>query len=243
MTEPEILFEDEYLIVLDKPSGLLVHPSWIAPRSTPNLTDWLSERYQQTIHTVHRLDRPTSGVIVFAKDKTTAQQMNALFADRQVSKRYLCVVRGYMPDEGMIDHPLKEELDKIADKQTNSDRPAQIALTAYRTLGRVEIPLAVGKYKAARYSLVEVHPHTGRKHQIRRHMKHLSHPIIGDTRHGDGRHNKLFRNELGVERLLLMAWELDFIHPATGEKMRCKAKADSSMAGLLERFGWGDVFE
>ncbi|MGB0467874.1 MAG: pseudouridine synthase [Pontibacterium sp.] len=242
MCELNILFEDDYLIAVNKPSGLLVHPGWIAPRNTPNLTDLLKDYLQGTAYTVHRLDRPTSGVIVFAKDKETAQKMNLLFTEHAVRKAYLCMTRGYTPEDGVIDHPIKEKLDKLADKYANTDKPAQEALTRYRRLATVELPIAVGRYPASRYSLVEVRPETGRKHQIRRHMKHIFHPLLGDTKHGDGRHNIAFREHFGLDRLLLMATELSFIHPVTGERLLLRAPVDAQVNRLFSQFGWSGLY-
>ncbi|MCO4758950.1 MAG: tRNA pseudouridine(65) synthase TruC [Oceanospirillaceae bacterium] len=242
MCELDILFEDDNLIAVNKPSGLLVHPSWIAPRGTPNLTSMLREYLQGTAYTIHRLDRPTSGVIVFGKNKETAQKMNQKFADREVQKTYLCMTRGYTPEGDVIDYALKEKLDKLADKMSNPDKPAQEAVSEYRRLGTVELPMAVGRYDVSRYSLVEVKPKTGRKHQIRRHMKHISHPLIGDTKHGDGRHNKAFRDHFDLDRLLLMAIELSFRHPESGELLTIKAPVDAYVDQLFSQFGWSGAY-
>ena len=242
MCELDILFEDDNLIAVNKPSGLLVHPSWIAPRGTPNLTSMLRECLQGTAYTIHRLDRPTSGVIVFGKNKETAQKMNQKFADREVQKTYLCMTRGYTPEGDVIDYALKEKLDKLADKMSNPDKPAQEAVSEYRRLGTVELPMAVGRYDVSRYSLVEVKPKTGRKHQIRRHMKHISHPLIGDTKHGDGRHNKAFRDHFDLDRLLLMAVELSFRHPESGDLLTIKAPVDAYVDQLFSQFGWSGAY-
>jgi len=238
-TELDILYEDDALIAINKPSGLLVHPSWIAPRRTPNCVSMI-KRYLDgaTVHTVHRLDRATSGVLLFAKQKEAAKVMNEAFAERRVRKTYLCVVRGYIDEEDVIDYALKEKFDKMEDKRTRQDKPAQDAVTAYRRLATVELPIPVGRYPAARYSLVECKPHTGRKHQIRRHMKHIFHPIVGDTKHGDGRHNKLWREHFDLQRLLLMATELSFYHPLTGEQIDLKAPVAPEADLLFQQMGW-----
>ncbi len=242
MCELDILYEDDHLIAVNKPSGLLVHPSWIAPRSTPNLTSLLKTYLGGTAYTIHRLDRPTSGVIVFGKTKETAQKMNVIFAEREVKKTYLCMTRGYTPEADTIDYALKEKLDKLADKMSNPDKPPQEAVSDYRRLGTVELPIAVGRYESSRYSLVEVKPKTGRKHQIRRHMKHISHPLVGDTKHGDGRHNKAFREHFDLDRLLLMAIELSFEHPVTGEQLTIKAPVDEQVDQLFSGFGWSGLY-
>ncbi|MFW1676394.1 tRNA pseudouridine(65) synthase TruC [Pontibacter sp. JAM-7] len=234
----EILYEDEHLIALNKPAGLLVHPSWLAPRGTPNLASILKQYWSASPYTVHRLDRPTSGVILFAKHKAVAQALNLTFAEHRIEKTYLCVCRGYVSASGTIDYPLQEEKDKIADKFMADDKPPQDAITDYRCLAQVELPLAVGRYATARYSLVQVKPKTGRKHQIRRHMKHIFHPIAGDTKHGDNKHNTVLRQHYALNRLLLMATELRFTHPVTEEELLLTAGVDADTDRLLTAFGW-----
>lgn len=242
-TELEILYEDDALIAINKPSGLLVHPSWIAPRRTPNCVSMI-KRYLEgaTVHTVHRLDRATSGVLLFAKQKDAARQLNEDFAERRVNKTYLCVVRGYIDEGGVIDYALKEKHDKMEDRRARRDKPAQEAITGYKRLATVELPIPVGRYECSRYSLVECKPHTGRKHQIRRHMKHIFHPIVGDTKHGDGRHNTMWRTELGLNRLLLMATELSFRHPISGETITLNAPVAPEVDSLLQKMGWQDCY-
>jgi tRNA pseudouridine65 synthase len=239
----DIIYQDDDLIAVNKPSGLLVHPSWIAPKKTPNLVYSLSRYFRGApVYTIHRLDRATSGVIVFAKNKETAQKMNQLFSERQVQKTYLCVTRGFTPEEGVIDYPLKPIYDKKADPFADPDKPAKEAVSAFKRLGTVELPIPVGKYPCARYSLVEVKPKTGRKHQIRRHMKHIFHPLIGDTNYGEGRHNRLFREHLDSRRMLLMATELTFNHPTTGEALTLRAPVSFNVAQLFDRLGWQGLY-
>lgn len=210
-----ILYHDDALVAVDKPSGLLVHRSWIAREATEFALQRVRDQIGQRVYPVHRLDRPTSGILLFAKDPDTARLMTEQFAERQVLKVYHAVVRGYLGD-GVLDYPLKEELDKIADAQADPDKAAQSALTEYRCLKQVELPFAVSKKHAtSRYSLMELTPKTGRKHQLRRHMSHLRHPIIGDSNHGDGRQNRFFREHFGLNRLLLAATTLAFEHPHT----------------------------
>lgn len=242
MFDIQILFEDEHLLVINKPSGLLVHPSWIASRHTPHLTGVIKRYLGFGPYTVHRLDRPTSGVIVFGKSKEAAQRLTALFTERKTQKTYLAMCRGYAPDEGTIDYALKEKLDKIADKFARQDKPAQPAVSHFKCLGHIELPIAVGRYATSRYSLVEVKPETGRKHQIRRHLKHIFHPILGDSKHGDGRHNTSFRENYDLDRLLLMATELSFEHPITGEPLTFTAGVDPYVEALFTRFGWSGHF-
>lgn len=215
-----ILYHDDSLVAVDKPSGLLVHRSWIAREATEFALQRVRDQIGQRVYPVHRLDRPTSGILLFAKDADTARLMTEQFAERQIDKVYHAVVRGYLAD-GVLDYPLKEELDKIADKLADPNKSAQSALTEYRCLKQIELPFAVSKKHAtSRYSLMELTPKTGRKHQLRRHMSHLRHPIIGDTNHGDGRHNRFFKQHFGLNRLLLAATTLAFEHPHTKTAVR-----------------------
>ncbi|GGK82111.1 pseudouridine synthase [Amphritea balenae] len=236
-----ILFEDEHYFAIDKPSGLLVHPSPIERRA-PNAIALIREQLGIKAYTVHRLDRPTSGVLIFAKSSEAAHKLNLCFAERQIKKTYHCVCRGYTPEEGVIDHPLKEILDKVADKRADPNKPPKDAVSEFRRLGTVELPIAVGRYDSARYSLVEVKPKTGRKHQIRRHLKHIFHPLVGDTKHGDGRHNTLFRDEFGLERLLLMASKLEFQHPFTHEQIVIEAPVTPWVDQLFTQLGWQGLY-
>lgn len=241
MDDLKVLFEDTHYFAIDKPSGLLVHPSPIERRA-PNAVALMREQFGFKAYTVHRLDRPTSGVLIFAKSSEAAHRLNLCFAQREVQKTYLCVCRGYTEEQGTIDYPLKEILDKVADKMANPDKPAKEAVSDYRRLATVELPIPVGKYPASRYSLVEVKPKTGRKHQIRRHLKHLSHPLIGDTKHGDGRHNLLFREHFGLDRLLLMATQLTFVHPFTGQPVTINAPVTAWVDELFSQFGWQGLY-
>jgi tRNA pseudouridine65 synthase len=219
MSDLSVIYDDANLIVIDKPAGLLVHRSWIAREATEFAMQKLRDQISQRVYPVHRLDRPTSGLLVFGKDAETARLLSEQFAERQVHKRYHAIVRGFLGD-GVLDYPLKEELDKIADKQAQPDKEPQTAVTEYRCVQQFELPVAVTEHHpTSRYSLLELRPQTGRKHQLRRHMAHLRHPIIGDTRHGDSRQNRYFREHHGLTRLLLAATGLQFIHPHSGAAM------------------------
>lgn len=216
MSDLHVVYADDHLIVIDKPAGLLVHRSWIAREAKQFAMQMLRDQIGQKVYPVHRLDRPTSGLLVFAKDAETARLLSEQFAERQIAKRYHAIVRGFLGD-GVLDYPLKEELDKIADKQAQQDKEPQQAVTEYRCVQHFELPVAVtDRHPTSRYSLMELWPKTGRKHQLRRHMAHLRHPIIGDTRHGDSRQNRYFREHHGLTRLLLAATGLQFSHPYSG---------------------------
>ena len=239
----DILYQDDDLIAINKPAGLLVHPSWIAPKKTPNLVYSLSRYFRgEPVYTVHRLDRATSGVIVFAKRKAVAKALNQQFMDREVEKTYLCVTRGFTPESDVIDYALKPIFDKKESPLADHDKPAKPSVSYYRRLATVELPIAVGRYPCARYSLVQVKPKTGRKHQIRRHMKHIFHPLVGDTNYGEGRHNRLFREHLDSHRLLLMATELTFTHPGTDQRITIKAPVSHKVASLFDRLGWAGLY-
>jgi len=242
--ELDILYEDKDIVAVNKPAGLLTHPSWLTARGTENLATMLKVYLNgAAVHTVHRLDRATSGVLVVAKNKAAAQRLSQDFAEHKVIKTYLCVVRGYAPLAGHIDHALKYKHDKKAEPFASTDKEAQNAVTDFKRLACVELPISVGKWPCARYSLLQAMPQTGRKHQLRRHFKHILCPIVGDTNYGEGRHNKLFRDHFAINRLLLMASSVEFKHPVTGALMYIKAPLSAEVIGLFERFGWRDYIE
>ena len=188
----------------------------------------LRNQIGQWVYPIHRLDRPTSGVLIFGLSSDAARLLAQEFEQRNVNKLYQAVVRGYTEESGVIDYPLQEE------KWTEP----QPAVTAYRKLAQVELPYPVGRYQTARYSLLEVQPETGRMHQIRKHMKHIFHPIVGDTTHGDGKHNQLFRDQFDVRRLLLVATELQFHHPYSKQQLTIKSASEPELQMLFEKFGW-----
>lgn len=232
----EILYRDEHLVAINKPSGLLVHRSLIDRHETQFAIQQTRDQIGQKVYPVHRLDKPTSGVLLFALDSDTARLLTEQFTAGQVQKTYLAIVRGYAEENGIIDYPLKEQLDKIADADANPDKPAQEAITHYRRIATVEFPLAVGRYTTARYSMLELQPKTGRKHQLRRHMKHIFHPIVGDTTHGDGKHNALFREKFGCHRLLLHASSLQLQHPHQNTNLTIKAPAPADFQCQVGHF-------
>jgi len=231
-----ILYQDEYLVAINKPAGLLVHRSMIDRHETQFALQMVRDQIGQRVYPFHRLDKPTSGVLVFALDSNIARQMTEAFSARAMEKEYLAIVRGYTTEKDIIDYPLKEELDKMSDRQANQNKEAQPAITEYQRLATTELPHAVGRYPAARYSLIKVSPKTGRKHQIRRHMKHIFHPIVGDTTHGDGKHNQLFRDAFDCQRLLLHASGLRFSHPVSGEFVSIDAPLDGPFSRIVGLF-------
>lgn len=234
-----IIYQDAYLVAIDKPSGMLVHRSFLDKHETRFVLQTLRDQLGQHVYPVHRLDRPTSGILVFALSADIARILSAQIASGFWQKGYLAVVRGHLKVVGRLDYPLKEQLDGIADKFAREDKAAQSAITRYQPLHYVELPFAVGRYATARYSLVALQPLTGRKHQLRRHLAHLRYPIVGDTSHGDGKHNALFREQFANERLLLCAYCLQLPHPITGEILRFQAQL-AELGPLFKRFSWPD---
>ncbi|GAA4497098.1 tRNA pseudouridine(65) synthase TruC [Pseudaeromonas paramecii] len=238
MSDLKLLYQDDYLVAVHKPSGLLVHRSWLDKAETQFAMQMTRDRVGKHVFPVHRLDRPTSGILLFALDSLTARQLSLAFAQHQVSKEYLAVVRGWTPSAHYIDYPLKEELDPIADRFCDPDKPAQPAQTWLQTLAKVELPFAVSpRHPSSRYSLVRLRPHTGRKHQLRRHLAHLSHPIVGDTTHGDGRHNKFFREQFDSHRLLLLHHSLTFHHPHLQVPLQIRTELDAELQTVLTHMG------
>ncbi len=234
----EILYRDEDLIAINKPSGLLVHKSPIDKHETRFALQVLRDQIGQYVYPVHRLDKPTSGVLLFALNREMVTTMSQLFRDNQIDKEYIAIVRGYTQSEGLISHPLKQMLDTKAQKEKGMSKEAQEAQTAFSCLATIELPYPVSRYPVARYSLVKLRPKTGRKHQLRRHMKHIFHPIVGDTKHGRGEHNILFREKFDCHRLLLHAQKMDFVHPVSKKKLSIAAPLDQAFKGLLKKFDW-----
>jgi tRNA pseudouridine65 synthase len=237
----QILFRDDFFVAVNKPAGLLVHRSRIAAQETQFAMQLVRDMIGQHVYPLHRLDKPTSGVLLFALQRQTAADMTRVFEACGTEKTYLAVVRGYTDESGVIDYPLKEKHDKMTDALADRDKPAQAAITRYRRLATAELPFAVGRYSNSRYSLILTNPRTGRKHQIRRHMKHIFHPVIGDTTHGDGKHNIAFRDHLNCHRLLLHALRLSFNHPYLETPVSITAPLDSATTSVLSYMGWKEA--
>ncbi len=237
----KIIYQDDHLVAVNKPSGLLVHRSMIDKHETRFALQLVRNQIGQRVYPVHRLDKPTSGVLLFALDSETARLMGEQFTADVVQKRYLAVVRGYSAEHDVIDYPLKQERDKMTDVLADQDKQAQAAVTEYIRLATVELPLPVGRYQTARFSLLQLMPKTGRKHQLRRHMKHIFHPIVGDTSHGDGRQNQFFRQQFDCQRLLLAATAMSFMHPHTGAKVKLSASLDAVFERIIDELGWSGL--
>ncbi len=234
-----ILYRDENIVVVNKPAGLLVHRTALDRAAIQAAVQIVRDQLGCRVYPVHRLDRPTSGALIFALSSAVARDLSRSFVSRSVTKHYLAVVRG-VPKESafVIDYPLKEELDEICDKMADQAKLAQSAVTGVEVLGRVELPVQVDRYPTSRYSLVKATPVTGRKHQIRRHLRHMGHPIIGDITHGVGKHNRFFEQEFSLRRLLLACTEISFPHPISQIPLTIKAPLAEDFHGLLLKLGW-----
>jgi len=228
----KILYRDAHYIAIEKPTAIHVHPTPLSPRESSCMQQ-LRDQIDQWVYTVHRLDRATSGVLVFALSSEAAKELHALFVARKVRKRYIAVLRGWLADrEGQIDYPLSE----------HDAAESQEAITDYRVLETVELPIPVSKFPTARFTLVEAFPRTGRNHQLRKHFSHLRHPIIGDTNHGDGKQNRFFREHFNLHRLMLMATHLQFTHPFTGEELEIKSEMPEELSAAFDVLGWDTDF-
>ena len=236
----EILYQDAWLVAVNKPSGWLVHRSWLDRHETVFVMQTVRDQIGQHVFTAHRLDKPTSGVLLMGLSSEVGRQLSQQFEQHQMQKTYHAVVRGWLESSGTLDYPLVEERDKIADKHVTEARAAQPAVTDYQSLATVEMPVAISRYPTSRYSLVELSPKTGRKHQLRRHMSHLRHPIIGDSAHGDLRQNRGAAQHFGADRLMLHASSLALTHPVTGEPLVIRAGLDGVWQNLMNQFGWQD---
>ncbi|WP_426667660.1 pseudouridine synthase [Mucilaginibacter sp. McL0603] len=223
----DILFRDEYLIAINKPHGLLVHRSAIAADVEEFALQLLRDQIGQKVNPVHRLDRKTSGVLLFAFDKSTEIEMQKQFAENKVKKTYLAIVRGHTEENGNIDYPLRKENGTLQD-----------AFTTYKTLNRAELDVPFGKHPTSRYSLIEATPATGRMHQLRKHFAHIFHPIIGDRTHGCNKQNKLFKEKWEMDTMLLHAQSLTFIHPVTSNKIVLEASIQDEFVRVMKLMGW-----
>lgn len=232
--EPQILFEDEDLLLLFKPSTWFVHPPE-NPRFRRGLkrrtcVQWLSDVHGIRAFPAHRLDAATEGILIFGKNKEATAHLNLQFKNHETYKMYYSVVRGWLREEdGRIELPL--ELDS-----TGELVPCE---TNYRTLARIEHPVKISKkFDTSRYSLLEVSPKTGRWHQIRRHMNRVSHPIIGDREHGDSHHNRYYRDQLKINGLCLWAKELSLTHPRSGQKVTFQSPTSEKWQDIGRLFSY-----
>ena len=229
MTPPEaltVLHADQWLAVIDKPAGLMVHDSALARGETDFAADRLRAQFGKPIFLVHRLDRATSGCLLLAFDRQTASSLGKVLMSREVEKDYWAVCRGWPDAEVLVDHDLDGGPGKPVKKT---------AVTRLTRLATTELSLPSAGFETSRYAWLCAQPQTGRFRQIRRHLKHLSHHLIGDSSHGDGRHNRAFRR-LGIHRMLLHARRLAFVHPDSGDRLEVHAPVDAEFAKALALF-------
>lgn len=283
-----ILYQDEFMVAVNKPVGLFVHRSYMDKDEIYFALQLVRDQVGQYVYPVHRLDRPTSGVLLFALTKDVATKLNEAFANKSsqaelkfelnselgsksgaesehklaqqekaeelgtakniercdlaMIKTYYALVRGHLAvPEDLIDHALKEKLDKLGDKNVNRDKPAQSAQSYYQVKQQGSLPIKVGKFDSVRYSLVEVRPITGRRHQIRRHLAHLRHPILGDINYGDNKQNPFFIGHFGFKRLMLHAKSLEFNHPVSHKIIKISAPFDEEWQKVFTAFEWPKI--
>jgi len=220
----DILYKDNHIVAVNKPHGLLVHRSSIAKNASEFAMQILRDQINQHVFTIHRLDRKTGGVLLFALNEDTHRAMQKQFAENLIKKTYRAIVRGYTEDEGVINYPLKRDDGKI-----------QEALTKYKTLQQTEIDVPFGKFNTSRYSLVEIYPQTGRMHQIRKHFAHILHPIIADRPHGCNKQNKMFKEKFNMDTMLLHAKSVSFNHPYTNETINITADIQSELKRMIKQ--------
>lgn len=219
----DIIYQDEYLIAINKPHGLLVHRTAMASDAKVFALQLLRDQVGRKVSPVHRLDRKTGGLLLFAFDKENEIAMQKQFMEGQVKKKYLAVLRGYAPDNMDIDYPLMKD-----------NGVMQEAFTSFVTLKRTELEIPFGKHATSRYSLVEASPTTGRMHQLRKHFAHIFYPIIGDRKHGCNKQNRFFKEQWDMTTMLLHASELSFVHPVSGVLMELRADLQPEFRAVLE---------
>jgi tRNA pseudouridine65 synthase len=232
LTKIEVVYEDNALLAVNKPAGLLVHRSAIAADERDFLIERLREQTGAALYLAHRLDRATSGIVLLAKSREIAGELGKLFMALSIDKIYLDVVRGWPDATGMIDYALPDVRERS---------PRKPAITTWRVLATATVPIELGRYPEQRYALIEASPQTGRYRQIRKHLHHVSHHIVGDTSHGRGDHNRLWRMHFGVHRLLLHAWRLQLDHPIAQTRLLLEAPLDAVWQRVLGSMGWEDV--
>ena len=221
-----VLYEDENFIAVHKPHDLLVHKSKI---STDRISavQIVREMTSCQVDPIHRIDRATSGVLLFGKNKESTKFASDQFMNHEVSKTYLAIVRGWpTEDTGQVNNALK-----------NEKGVEQEAHTEYEVLAKIDYPESIGKYKSSWFSLIRAFPKTGRMHQVRRHLKRLCGPVIGDTQRGSGKHNTFFREKFNSHNLLLFAESLNFKN-MNDEEVYIKADLPDSLRNIMNQFNW-----
>lgn len=236
-----ILYKDDAMVVVAKPEKMLVHRTEIANGDTVFAMTCVREQIGQYVWPVHRLDRGTSGVLVFALSAEMASKLGRIMMAGDVQKRYVAMTRGWLSAPVDVLHALSVPEDPYLKKRRN-DAP-QSARTLFWPRASAEIPVASGAFATTRLGLVEAQLLTGRRHQIRRHLKWLAHPIIGDATYGKGPLNRAVAAYLGVDRLMLHCARMALSHPVTGEWIDCQAPLMGDMASAFDKLGWASTFE
>lgn len=230
MMENLVVFEDEYILVINKSNNVLVHHSKYTGLQNQEkcLVEILEEKFAQRFYPVHRLDRKTSGLIIFCKDSKQVKYFQALIEEQKITKKYLALVRGFVTEAVEIDSPIKSDDNQVYKK----------ALSIFTPLDAIELPIAVQPYSTARYSLIEMEPKTGRMHQLRKHANKIAHPIIGDPKYGNRHHNHAFIEHFNTDFLYLHAYFLEFIHPLSHELVKILAPLPDFWSQTFQLMSW-----
>lgn len=225
----DIIFEDETIVIVNKPNNVLIHKSYYARNiKDATILELLLEQTGLILYPIHRLDRKTSGVLVFSKQKEHVAVFQELFNTNQIQKTYIAIVRGFVTEPSLIDSPVK-----------NPDTQVYKQAETYATpLETIQLNIPVHPYETSRYSLVELKPATGRMHQLRIHMNKISHPIVGDYKYGDRFHNRMFENEFNCHNLFLHAFSLTFKHPITKKNLNVTAEVPANWTMIFNKFKW-----
>lgn len=229
-----IIYEDDYCLAVNKPNNVLVHHA----KHSRNVSEELSllqiieNHIQLKVYPIHRLDRKTSGILLLAKEKEYVSEFQDLFTRNTIQKTYYGIVRGFSPENKIIDSPVKGRDAKVYKE----------ALTHLKTLNNITLDIPVKPYDSSRYSLVELQPKTGRMHQLRVHMNKISHPLIGDPKYGDKNHNVMFETHFNCQRLFLHAGKLEFLHPFSNELLKLTAEFPKDWFTLFTQFSWENPF-
>lgn len=238
MTRPRVIFEDEWLVGVHKPTAMFVHRTDGWDREQTPLLQHVRNMLGRRVHTIHRLDRATSGIVIMAKDSHVAMLLHQMFRDRQVSKTYKALVRGFAPADGTIEIALTGRNKTIVPRDSNEEpqpAPEKPCRTHFECEQAFELPFKSTRYETTRCSLVRVRPVTGRWHQIRRHMNRVQHPVIGDTTHGDNTQNRFFRLQFQLKRLMLAATQLQFKHPITATEIQIESPPDNDFQQIIQQ--------
>lgn len=237
LDEFRVIYRDEALVAVHKPAALLVHRSPIDRHETRFALQMTRDLVGQHVFPVHRLDKATSGLLLFALSSDVASRLGTQLQNHKWEKTYLALVRGWPDDCGVIEKPLKYKLDAHGDAGRGEAAQPQAACTYYQTVEKTSLNQSLGRFQTQRYALLELKPKTGRKHQLRRHLNHISHPIIGDVNYGDRHHNHLFNAWRSYHRLYLAATRLQGTHPLSGEALNISAPMQVDFQQTLAALG------